>query len=150
MQREVSNIFRQADVNVAWLGTQEGTGAEAYRNVVVLRFDGQCRSVPPLNLRVAATRDELGSSAVRDGAVLPFADIHCDRVSGFLQNWMGGRALGAAVGRVVAHELYHIVTNSLGHGSGPVSKGSVAPGELAARRVTLSPKEIDRLRSSLH
>ena len=73
----------------------------------------------------------LGWTHISEGAILPFADIDCDGIRSFLQaGLLGARAdteksmYGRAVGRVLAHELYHIFANTQHHGAGGVGKAT--------------------------
>jgi len=82
---------------------------------------------------------------------LPFAEIHCDRVSAFLRPRRKAEqtaTLGAAMGRVIAHELYHMLTNTLTHGVGVLSKASVTSMELG-RSGRFSQDEIELVKKSV-
>jgi hypothetical protein len=95
---------------------------------------------------------ELANASVRDGKALPFAELHCDWVSAFLRPWRKAEqaaSLGIAMGRVIAHELYHMLTNTLTHGVGPLSKASVASEELARREAKFSPHEFELFKESV-
>ncbi|HEX3992985.1 MAG TPA: hypothetical protein VHX39_17575, partial [Acetobacteraceae bacterium] len=77
--------------------------------------------------------DELGPYArtwMADGDVLPFGEVDCARVvnsvrdamsGGDLPNW-ADQLLGRALGRVVAHELVHMLTRSVRHGRDGVTR----------------------------
>lgn len=154
MQREVAAIFAPAGIQVAWRSLEKSDGREVFRHVVVVRFRGACSANPAslVELEPLLEENELAHALVRDGHALPFAEIHCDRVSAFLHPWRkAGQAatLGTAMGRVIAHELYHVLTNTLTHGQGDLSKARVSAEDLASRAATFSPEEIELFKKSM-
>jgi len=97
----------------------------------------------------------LGWTHVSDGQILPFTDVSCDRVRDFAQSGLlSYRAeerpekYGRALGRVLAHELYHIFANTMHHGSGGVSKESYSVQDLLADDFLFQAKESRMLRVS--
>jgi hypothetical protein len=153
MQREVTSIFEPAGVQVAWRLVDQNDGRELFPHVVVIRFRGACHTQPASwdELQPLLEDPELASASVRDGKALPFAEVHCDRVSAFLRPWRKAEqsaVLGAAMGRVIAHELYHMLTNTLTHGVSALSKASVTSAELG-RSGRFSPDEIELLKNSV-
>lgn len=75
--------------------------------------------------------DTLGSTEVSNGHVLPFGKVECDQVRKALFFLTPGadfrerqRALGMALGPVVAHELYHILARTTSHATGRLPKAS--------------------------
>ena len=88
-----------------------------------------------------------------DGDVLPYSEVSCDKVRNSIRKVMhggdyarGDALLGRAVGRVLAHELVHILANSKVHGKDGVFKTALSPSSLIAERMAL--KEADSLRVS--
>ncbi|HYK58443.1 MAG TPA: hypothetical protein VEV85_03340 [Bryobacteraceae bacterium] len=153
MQSEVARIFEPAGVRVAWRLAEQNDGRELFPHVVVIRIRGVCHTQPSSWDEVHMLLDdpELASASVRDGKALPFAEIHCDRVSAFLRPWRKAEqtaTLGAAMGRVIAHELYHMLTNTLTHGVGVLSKASVTSMELG-RSGRFSQDEIELVKKSV-
>jgi Fe-S cluster biogenesis protein NfuA len=154
MQREVAAIFAPAGIQVAWRSLEDNDGREVFRHVVVVRFRGACSGNPAslLELEPLLEESELAHALVRDGRALPFAEVHCDRVSAFLRPWRKaeqGATLGIAMGRVIAHELYHVLTNTLTHGQGDLSKAHVSAEDLGSRTATFSPEEIELFKKSM-
>jgi hypothetical protein len=154
MQREVAAIFAPAGIQVAWRSLEHNDGREVFRHVVVVRFRGACSANPPslVELEPLLEENELAHALVRDGHSLPFAEVHCDRVSAFLRPWRkAGQSatLGIAMGRVIAHELYHVLTNTLTHGHGDLSKARVSPEDLDSPAATFSPEEIELFKKSM-
>ncbi|MFY9727215.1 MAG: hypothetical protein WAJ87_17085, partial [Bryobacteraceae bacterium] len=75
------------------------------------------------------------------GVILPFAEVDCQRIRGFTQKQLltmpaedREKVYGRALGRVLAHELYHIFANTAAHSSSGVGKSKYTVQDL------LSPK----------
>jgi hypothetical protein len=153
MQHEVAQIFDPTGIHVTWGLLGDNDGSEVFQHVIVLRFRGACRTTTSLPELQPLIEDlELASAAVRDGKALPFAEVRCDRVSSFLRPWRkAGEAatLGIAMGRVIAHELFHMLTNTLTHGAGTLSRASVTPEELAGHQARFSENEIELFKKSV-
>jgi hypothetical protein len=154
MQHEVTKIFEPAGIQLAWRWLEQNDGSELFSHVVVLRFRGMCRTLPASLTELQPFIDdlELANATVREGQALPFAEVHCDRVSAFSRPWRKAEqaaTLGVAMGRVIAHELYHMLTNTLTHGIGTLSKASVTSQELAWGAARFSPDEIELVKQSV-
>lgn len=81
----------------------------------------------------------LAFTEVSDGVVLPFSTVECDRIRGSLETVTGTlnanrhqAELGAAIGSVVVHELYHILNGSEKHTTAGVTKPELSPLELVS------------------
>lgn len=82
---------------------------------------------------------KLASTAVTDGHILPFSSVDCKTLTQFLAPLLIGQPdarreflYGRAMGRVVAHELYHILSNEPGHDEEGVAKPSFTPRDVLA------------------
>jgi hypothetical protein len=89
--------------------------------------------------------------------MLPFSDLACDNLRGAVQaaivegNQIRGNALlGRAMGRVLAHELYHIVADSSAHGKGGVAQAALSPRELTSGFLELQASEVTAVQSGLN
>lgn len=89
-----------------------------------------------------------------DGQILPFTDVNCDRVREFTQSGLLGfrsgereERYGRALGRVLAHELYHIFANTTRHGSG-VAKESYNVQDLLSDDFQFQAKESRMLQAN--
>jgi hypothetical protein len=149
MQREASRIIGASGIELGWTRRDQATHS-SFNNLVLLTFKGSCNYFP------APPAYELGpyaSTRTADGAVQPFGDVDCDRVVNSVRTAMYGadfsRAdilVGRALGRVVAHELVHMLTKSREHASEGVLKTSLSGRQLIAASLSLSAFDIDRLR----
>jgi hypothetical protein len=149
MKREAAQIIHASGVRLDWRLRSESMNA-TFNDLVVMTFKGSCSfdPAPPLY-------DELGPLAVTrtaDGEVQPFGEVNCDRVVNSVRSAIFGgdyaRAdllVGRALGRVVAHELVHMLTKSGQHAPEGVQKASLSGRQLIAASLPLSAMDIDRL-----
>jgi hypothetical protein len=90
-----------------------------------------------------------------NGKVLPMADVLCDAVHQLVDRDLraaqaGEREelLGRALGRVLAHELYHIVLRTTDHASSGLSRSMLTSAELLAPRNVFDERAEHRLSES--
>jgi hypothetical protein len=126
-----------------------------FNDLVVMTFKGSCSfdPAPPLY-------DELGPLAVTrtsNGEVQPFGEVNCDRVVNSVRGAMfgsdyskGDMLVGRALGRVVAHELVHMLTKSGQHAHEGVQKAALSGRQLISASLPLSAMDIDRLIAERH
>lgn len=152
MEREIGEILRPAGLSVEWRSLDGARGEESAVQLVVVTFKGKCGMN---ELGPAATAPgALGSTHVSDGVVLPFTDVYCDRIRGMIESRVRAedaetreRSLGRAMGRVLAHELYHVITRTTSHASGGLAKPYYDAGDLLARKFGFRQKEAGELRA---
>src|SRR5262249_58770098 len=90
-----------------------------------------------------------------NGEVRPFADVECDRIGRLVNQGLyrlepedREEAFGRAVGRVLAHELYHIFLRTSRHGSWGIAKPYYSSAELLAEDFRFEQRESKLLRDS--
>jgi hypothetical protein len=135
MEDEVEAIMGPIGRHYVWRPISGVQGNEVSSELAVLTFKGRCAAdgLRPKGVNPGA----LGWTHVSDGAILPFSEIDCDRIRNFVQRELLFRKVserdevfGRAIGRVVAHELYHIFANTPHHGSDGVAKSAYTVQEL--------------------
>jgi hypothetical protein len=150
MKRESGLILKATGVQLDW----KTLGADpfaSYADLVVMTFRGNCEYEP-----AAPRYDELGPLAVTrtsNGEVQPFGEVDCNRVVNSVRSAMSGNdyaradlLIGRAMGRVVAHELVHMLTKSGEHGTEGVEKPALSGRQLISASLPLSAFDIDRLK----
>jgi hypothetical protein len=149
MRREASQIILASGLHLNWRMRSEPFN-DSFDDLVVMTFKGSCTfdPAPPIY-------DELGPLAIThttNGEVQPFGEVNCDRVVNSVRSAMFGgdyaRAdllVGRALGRVVAHELVHMLTKSGQHAHEGVQKAALSGRQLIATSLPLSAMDIDRL-----
>jgi len=150
MKRESGQILNSSGVQLDWRMLGEDPFA-SYSDLVVMTFRGACEFEP-----AAPLYDELGPLAIThttNGEVQPFGEVNCDRVVNSARSAMSGNdyaradmLIGRAMGRVVAHELVHMLTKSGQHGTEGVEKPALSGKQLIAASLPLSAFDIDRLK----
>jgi hypothetical protein len=149
MKRETETIFKTAGLHLDWR-TRADAGRGPYENLVVVHFKGKCILEPEPMLY-----DERGPFAFTynsDGAVLPFSEVACDHVTASVQSAMGvddlarpDYIMGRALGRVVAHELVHILTRSASHAHDGVAQTALSGKDLIGPPLRLTREDIQNL-----
>jgi hypothetical protein len=152
MRRELRVLMGPSNVQPEWRDRATITASDSFENIVVVDFHGQCRM--GAGYALAQEDQPLGWTHVMDGEILPFADIHCDRVRASLDSALsGGRnrhsdlTLGRALALVLAHELYHILARTTSHAQDGIAKRALSGAELASRRLAFTGAELDLMKS---
>lgn len=140
MKQELQSLM--TGVEVDWRLLDDLRAGESFEDLVVVKFRGTCQmeAVPPFLI------DERGPAALAfthtsDGMVLPFSEVACDKVRLTIRSAMHGddfrhadALLGRALGRVLAHELHHVMENTQGHEKNGVNRSALSGAQLIAGR----------------
>ena len=153
MEHEIERILSATGVTLDWRIRGESP-PETSGTLVVVRFKGRCVLEP-----VGYLYDERGPLAFTyssDGQMQPFSEVACDRVVTSVRSAMFGgdyahadQLFGRALGRVVAHELVHILSGEATHGTAGVERRALSPDNLLAPVLELDPADVERVRASL-
>ena len=135
LKAEVDSVMAPTDLRFTWRTVAANVGNEAAVELAVITFKGMCdvAGLAPHNSKSGP----LGWTHITDAVILPFAGIDCQAIRSFIQKQlltMGVEdreaAYGRAIGRVVAHELYHIFANTTRHGSRGLGKAAYSVQDL--------------------
>jgi hypothetical protein len=151
LHKELSDIMRVAGYEVEWRDLDRSDRTEVVSELVVIKFKGRC-SMDPSFAALAAHSGPLGWTHVTDGEVLPYIDVHCDRI----QNLIGSEVLrferserkrryGRAMARVAAHELYHVLGKTSEHAAHGIAKRAYEVKDLLSDRVTFETDTISHI-----
>ena len=150
MRREASHIIEASGLRLDWRQRSDASNV-TFNDLVVMTFKGSCTFDP-----APPRYDELGPYAftrTANGEVQPFGEVDCDRVVNSVRTAMSGSdfgkaemLVGRALGRVVAHELVHMLTKSGEHGHEGVEKAALSGRQLIAASLPLSAFDVDRLK----
>ncbi len=143
MKRELQSLMRDSGVELNWRRPDELSASDSFPSIVVVTFHGSCEMKtlpPPLPGEPVA----LGYAHVSNGVIIPFADVECDRVRSSLRSANAGfgangdRLLGRALGRVLAHELHHIIDQTRAHSRHGILRKSLTPIDLITDQASMA------------
>jgi hypothetical protein len=146
LQDEVETIMAPIGLRFEWRDLNLNAGHEVSAELAVVSFKGRCDTAGLMGH--SKFEGALGWTHVSDGQILPFTDVSCDRVREFVQPALltyraedREERYGRALGRVLAHELYHIFGNTMRHGSMGVAKESYSVQDLLSDDFLFQAKE---------
>jgi hypothetical protein len=154
IEDELDAIMGPIGMRFEWRNLKNRDNPEPTTELAVITFKGRC-DVSGLLTHGVYDPGALGWTHISDGQILPFADIDCGEIRGFLQRALykllpakREEAFGRAAGRVLAHELYHIFADTTRHGSCGVAKESYTIEDLLSPAFRFQDKESRELRNS--
>ncbi|HXB73593.1 MAG TPA: hypothetical protein VNY05_35470 [Candidatus Acidoferrales bacterium] len=149
MKREFEGILKSSGLAFEWRMRDEANQVTS-NHLVVVRFKGKCVLEP-----VGYLYDERGPLAFTystDGAVQPYSEVACDKVASSIRSAMFGgdfanadEFLGRALGRVLAHELVHMLSKSRAHARSGVEKAALSGKLLIAPDMRLDAADLEKL-----
>jgi len=155
MKRESGLVLQSSGVRLDWRMLGEDPYA-SYGDLVIMTFRGTCKYEPAAPIDIDDEPGPLAMTHSVNGEIQPFGEVNCDRVVNSARNAMLGAdygkadlLIGRALGRVVTHELVHMITGSAEHGLDGVEKSSLSGRQLIAGELPLSGFDIDRLKQKL-
>ena len=150
LQDEVNSIMAPGGLRITWRDLSAPRDGAVSVKLAVISFKGRC-DVAGLNPHTFDA-GPLGWTHISDGIILPFADIDCQGIRGFIQKRLLAvpvesreKAYGRALGRVLAHELYHIFAKTTRHGSCGVGKSKFTVEELLSPEFQFEERESSAL-----
>jgi hypothetical protein len=159
MQRELSQIMLQAGYAIEWRDARAPSPTYTdVPNLAVVELRGIC-GVPAGAFEAVSPADDgepLASTPVTNGHVFPFSSVNCGAVTRMLgaslasepgarRDWLYGRALA----RIVAHELYHVLTRSSEHDREGIAKAGFKVRDLIGDRLDFQEAALAKLKPAL-
>lgn len=149
LHQEVEAIFRETGYSFNWVNRGEMRAEDSYPDLVLIRLKSACGS-NPLPLATASMKGSaLAWAHISEGDMLPFIEVDCARLSRMLRASGFGESehsqrqmLGKALGRVLAHELYHVLTGSNQHSHAGVAQAVLSPALLTSSTLTFTAREL--------
>src|SRR5690606_3778383 len=129
-----------------------------FQTVFIVKLNGACDGRTPFPLQ--STRQDafdtplrLAATEMRGGEVLARTELECNQMKpgfGRMPHGERVRRLANTLGTVLAHELYHLLAQTGGHGHGGVSKGVLTWDELEGTTLAFTAQDWREMGRSLH
>ena len=152
-QRELKALIGDETIQLEWHDRNDFEGKSTFSSLVVLNFQGNCD--PRAEGLFNGPMDGwLARMHLFEGVVLPFGEVNCDLVRALMSDGprsakLTEKEFGRALARVLAHELYHFLTQSTEHATQGLEKPSFSRADLALDGLRLNRKELGRLSKSM-
>ena len=131
---EVARLMEPAGFSVDWKDISERRTGDDFARLVIVELKGNC-SAGSAGASGSVDIRSLASTAIVDGKVLPFSTVECDSLRKLMASSQPGlKVFGRAMGRVIAHELYHMLVQTKTHSTAGVSKSCFSAADLLAER----------------
>jgi len=151
MEREVASIVGESGIKVDWRLLTDLHSSDSFETLVVVHFHGACNMEPASSS--IDERSYYGFTYISDGSVLPFSEVECDKISNSIrpamskQQWRERDSLlGRALGRVLAHELFHMLAKTQHHADEGVTKSSLSAAQLISDKLSMTPADLEKLK----
>lgn len=153
MRAELDRLFEKSQLKLALKHREEIGLGQDVSDLVLVRFKGECRIQPePVYLDERGPQP-LAMTHVTDGRVLPFSEVRCERVRKAARSAMWGgevanseSLMGRALARVIAHELFHILTQDCGHSHHGVFQKGLTGKQLIDENLEFRNGDLARIR----
>jgi hypothetical protein len=136
MKREAQALLSRSVLD--WRTLASVTSQDSFERVVIVHFKGVCETTR-LDVPAGERTGPLALTYGSDGRLLPFSDVECGKLRRTLRAadmrlpaHERELVFGRALGRVVAHELHHILTRTPSHSNSGITKAWVTPRQLIA------------------
>lgn len=156
MEREAEAVAAPTALTIVWKTNADRDGDFVMPGrMAILHMSGQCISDLPFEVTPFSPGAQLGVTHISNHQVLPVADVFCDAIRQFVRPNLRrvvaesrDQLFGRALGRVVAHELYHILLQTPEHGQSGLSRGKQRATDLLQPRVSFTSSDERRIAES--
>lgn len=151
MKREVNELMSPAGLRLHWRTLKENRGDEPFSNLVVVKLRGVCRVRWSFSSRDTGEVMTLGTTRRAGSRVLPYSEVDCDSVrEAVARSRVPQResTLGRALGRVLAHELYHVLARTTRHAREGIAKSMQSWHDLVGKRAAFLEPDAALLRET--
>jgi hypothetical protein len=155
MEREVGLLLAETGARFSWLMLNKDPRSQTFDDLAVLRFRGNCYMPARGALTIDGAKLTLGATEVTSGLVTSYSDVECDQITACIASLLQSScepdrqvAFRRALGRVVAHELYHILARTKKHTQTGISRSVQSPFDLIKDHFQLDKQALLLLRAS--
>lgn len=153
LREETSRLLPLPGLEIHWRDLEGGSWEETFDHLIVVRFHGPCS--PDTAARAVLPPGPLGITHVSDGQILPFIEANCAQLTSAARRLrpiplrLDHKSLGRALARVVAHEIYHVLSDSGRHDHHGLSKAALTPADLFLSGGAFAPAALNRIAERL-
>jgi len=155
MEREVGVLLADTGARFSWLMLNKDARSQTFDDLAVLRFRGNCHMPTRGPLTVAdGAKVTLGATELDSGLVTSYSNVECDQITACIASLLQSScepdrqvAFRRALGRVVAHELYHILARTKKHTHTGISRSVQSPFDLIKEHFQLDRQALLLLRA---
>jgi hypothetical protein len=156
MKQEVEALVKPARFHLQWRALDGSRTEETFSDLMVVKFHGSC-NMEGIQLLFSELGPEpeggtLGLTRTANGHVLPFSELECNQIRRSIAPLSLGYSLdereallGRAMGRVLAHELFHIFANTDKHGREGVAKTAYSRKDLLSDGFAFETRDLRRM-----
>jgi hypothetical protein len=150
MKTEVARIMRPTGLVLYWRSLQANQGAETFSDIAVIQFHGRCEASGKQIDATPGSEHSLATTLVKEGSVLPYSNIACEQIMQVVPDRTGDKqkAIGRILGLVVAHELYHSLTNVTQHALRGIAKSTHSGRDLVTGLLTFDEDTLSKIQES--
>jgi hypothetical protein len=154
MKRELQELLNSTTLRFDFIDPESAKAPAYFQTLVSVRLTGTCN----VELRaIDPSHGPLAFAHSSDGRILPFVEVKCDRVRNHVRAAFWGPdtdrseyLYGRALARVLAHELYHVLTGRKEHTSMGLTRKSLSGNELICDECELSDFTAEMISNGLH
>ncbi len=139
MKTELADLMQGVGFRIEWQDPAAPVPPTGFSMLAVVQLAGIC-ALPRDSFHatgVVGGGESLASTAVSGGHPLPFSSVDCERLANFLGPSLAGlpparrdMLFGRAIARVIAHELYHALVETVAHSRDGASKPELTAQDL--------------------
>jgi len=154
LREEAAGILAPAGFHFEWHDLSAAGKVGTSVELAVVIFHGAC-DVPNMIPGGSDSIRALGYTNVTNGEILPFITVDCEKTQSFLASALSRvpvtqreRIFGRALGRILAHELFHVFAKTQRHAHAGLTKESYTVEDLVGEDLVVEESDFDLLRSS--
>jgi hypothetical protein len=152
MQEESGLLMSSAGYQVHWLDPLARPDAPG-TSLIVIELTGAC--APAEHSGRPADADRLAFTVEDHGKILPFVSVDCTALQEILASDLRREPrarrdvlYGRAMGRLIAHEMYHIESQTREHSKHGVAEAAISSRDLVSERFDFAPDAVAKLQAS--
>ena len=146
-RQEVDRLMEPAGFSVNWKSMADRRAGDDFSRLVVVELKGNCTITGAIPNGLSTDIRSLASTSIVDGKVLPFSSVQCDSLRKMLSSSQPGmKNFGKAMGRVIAHEVFHMLAQTRAHATAGVSKSCFSIADLLTDHFTFDGIALAQIR----